>query len=99
MAFPLMLGRTISLIDLPFGYTLTTRASGAVALDRCGVATLIQAFVFLFGAVGAYLVCAVISFRQPEETTTLRVTDIALINVFSIIAAIVSGVSFLFDNP
>lgn len=100
MAFLLMLRRTVSMIDLPFGYTLTTWASGAIALDRFGVPTLIQAFVFLFGAVGAYLICAVISFPQPEETTTLRVTDIALINVFSIIAAAaVSVVSFLFDNP
>ncbi len=100
MAFLKTLRRTVSLIDLPFGYTLTVWGSGAVALDRFGLPSLVDAFVFLFGAVGAYLICAVVSFPQPYEATTLRVTDVALINVFSIIAAaVVSVVSHLFYNP
>lgn len=100
MGFVRMLSRTVILIDLPFGYTLTVWSSGSVALSHFGVPSLVDSLLFLVGAVGAYLVCAAMSYRQLGETATVRAQAIAVVNVFSIVAAVaVSTISRLFQSP
>lgn len=97
MGFLRMLSRTVTSLDLPFGYTLTVWSSGAIALEHFGVPSLLDALLFLLGAIGAYWVCAATSYRQLAETATVHTQAIAVINVFSVVA--VSTISRLFQSP
>lgn len=100
MGFLRMLSRTVTLIDLPLGYTLTVWSSGSIALSHFGVPSLLDALLFPVGAVAAYLICAAVSYRQLGGTAAIRIRAIAVINVFSIVAAaVVSAVSRLFQTP
>ncbi len=95
-----MLGLTVSLLDLPFGYTLTVWTSGAIALRRFGVPSLLESLLFALGAIIAYLACAGLAHRQLDGHVALHVEGIAFINVVSIIAAGAASVlSGLTGNP
>lgn len=101
MSFLGTLGSVVRLMNLPFGFTLTIWSAGAIAINRFGIPSLSGTFLFLVGSIGAYLACAVLCCRESsEEPMALRLQSIAVINVFSIIAAAaVSAVSHLFHDP
>lgn len=94
------LGQTVDQMDLPFGYTLTVWSSEAVAIDRFGFLSLVGALLFVVGAIGADLVCAVLSCHELGAPITLQIQSVAAINVFAVIAAVaVSVVAHLLSNP
>lgn len=100
MDFLKVLGRTLSLLDLPFGYTLTVWTSGAIALRRFGVPSLLDSLLFALGAIIAYLICAALAYRQLDGNVSIHVEGVAFINVISIVAAgAVSVVADLISNP
>lgn len=99
MSFRRVLGRTVDLIDLPFGYTLTVWSSGRVALYRFGLPSILHIFYFVFAAIAAYLIGAEISTRREGEVRRVRSQAITLINVFAVVAAAaVTLVSHLTNN-
>lgn len=53
--FRRVLGRTVVRINLPFGYTLTVWSAGAIASYRCGLPDPGEVYLFLLGAIAAYL--------------------------------------------
>ncbi len=87
MRFVEVLSRTVRLMDLPFGYTLSTWSAGAIASGHFGPPTTPIVFVFIGGSVAAYLVCAAFAFRELTEPLVLRVRAVAVFNVVSIVAA------------
>jgi len=96
MRFLAMLGRTVRQMDLPFGYTLTVWSSGFIAADRFGHPSLSDIFLFVAGALLAYLLCAALSFAELDEPVRVRLRAGAVMNIFAIVAAaVVSAVSRL----
>jgi len=94
-----MLGRMVSAIDLPFGYTLTVWASGFIAARRFGEPRLLDIFLFLLGAVSAYLVCTAAAYREFGLPVTTHARILTAINIFSVVAsALVTLIVHLLDN-
>lgn len=87
MEFRRALGRTIGMMDIPFGYTLTVWGSGSIVLLRYGALRLPYIFLFIAGAVAAYLACAVVAWREAVQVTPRPLRQITLINVSSLFAA------------
>ncbi len=99
MSFRRVLGRTVNLIDLPFGYTLTVWSSGRIVLYGFGLPSVLHIFLFVFGAIAAYLLSAGISGGGEGEARRVRARPITLINVFAVAAAgAVTLVSHLTNN-
>jgi hypothetical protein len=92
MGFRDMLNRTVKLINLPFGFTLTIWSSGAMAAYRYGLPNPPQALLFVSGAVGGYLVCAALSAHEQDSRVEIHIHNLALANVFAIVAAAVGGI-------
>lgn len=87
-------------LNLPFGYTLATWSSAAIAADYHGTPRIGEVFAFLLGAVGAYLLIATISARHLGSVTPVRMRKATLLNVFSVVAAAaVSVVARLAQAP
>lgn len=95
-----MLGRTVARIELPFGYTLTVWSAGAIATYRYGLPAQGHVYLFLLGAIVAYLACAAIAFPEYDLTPPARRAALAIVNVFAVAAAAtVAFVVRLLENP
>lgn len=100
MDFLNALGHAVRTIDVPFSYTLTTWSAGAISVDYFGVPRLAYVFAFVIAAMGAYLLCAALSFGQTAGPPQIRRSAISLINVFSVVAtAVVSAACRLATTP
>ena len=87
-------------IELPFGYTLTVWSAGAIASYRYGLPKPGEVYLFLLGAIGAYLACAVIAFPEYDLSAPARRAALAIVNVFAVAAAAsVSLIVRLFESP
>jgi hypothetical protein len=84
------LSRVVEFVDLPFGYTLSIWSAGALAVHRYGTPQVAEVFLFIGGAVGAYLVLLGISRRQIVGGIAVRVQLAALPNVLSLVSATVA---------
>jgi len=85
-------GKALSLVaeavNMPFGYTLAVWSSATITSDRFGLPDLLEIFAFLFGAIGAYLALALPSAEYIGPTMPLKARRATLINVASVVAAI-----------
>lgn len=91
MSFLKTLSRVVSNIDLPYGYTLSVWSAGALSLYRYGIPTPWQIILFVSGATLGYLSPVVFVYPYVEKITVpLHIRKIALINVFSVVASLVS---------
>lgn len=81
------LSQVVSLIDFPYGYTVTIWASGAIAVTHFGNLALVTIFLFLLGAVTGYLTLAAITYRLVGPALPGRAPTVALLNGMAVIAA------------
>lgn len=85
------LSQVVSLIDLPYGYSVTIWAAGAIAITHFESLTLLTIFLFLLGAVAAYLTLAITTYRLVETTPLGLTPAVALLNGVAIVAASVTS--------
>ena len=98
--FRLLLGRTVTSMDIPFGYSLTIWASGTIAIARFGFPSLLDSLLFLTGAIAAYVISAAAANRQRQQLPFVHGRAITLINVSAVVAAgLVSVVASVFSDP
>jgi hypothetical protein len=94
------LTRTVRLINLPFGYTLTIWASGAIVAARFGLPSPAEALLFALGASCGYVLCAAASVGARVETVEVHVHDVCLANFFALAGSSAAWLTVsLIDRP
>ena len=77
-------GRLLSLLAGPYGYTVSIWATGAIAAARYGAPDIVDAVAFPMGAVTAFLLMAVWSRAAVGAEIPERVSAVLLINFLPI---------------
>ncbi len=81
------LARVTAGLGLPFGYTVTVWASGALAVHAFGAPGPLEIGAFVAGAVSAYLLLGVVEYTEIEPVQALRTRRVVLFNAVPVIAA------------
>ncbi len=96
MLFRRVLSLTVNLIDLPFGFTLTIWSSGVIIVRRYAFPSLLDVFLFVAGAIAAFLLIDIASYHAEAQQAPSRRRVRTLINICPILAlAVVAGLAQL----
>jgi len=100
MRFRSVLSLVVATIDLPFGYTLSIWAAGAIAIGRYGFPSFGQVFAFILGGIAAYVGSALLAMTEVAPVPAPACFRSTLLNVCAILAAIaVSAIAQFVSTP
>ena len=88
MRFWQLLRQVVVSLDLPYGYTISIWAAGAIAALHFGPPQMLDIFLFVLGALASYLVLAVLTYSEHGRSPS-PVRGIALLNALAVIPAVV----------
>lgn len=74
-------------LDLPYGYTISIWAAGAIAALHFGPPQMLDIFLFVFGAMCSYLMLALLTYSVRGRSSS-PVRGIALMNGLAILPAV-----------
>lgn len=98
--YPQALARVTASLGVPFGYTLTVWASGALATHYFGVPDVAAVVCFVGGAVAVYVTFGVIEFPDVHPVEPLRTRRVVLFNAVPVVAAaLVAAVDRFVEQP
>ncbi len=88
MRFWQLLRQVVVSLDLPYGYTISIWAAGAIAALHFGPPQMLDIFLFVLGALISYLVLALLPYSARGRSPS-PVRGIALLNALAVIPAVV----------
>jgi hypothetical protein len=83
------IGRVTSILSIPYGYTVTLWSAGALAFTRLGFPSVLDVFLFVLGAVAAFVVIAGVGYNHLDAEVPMRVPWLVVVNLFPIVAAVI----------
>lgn len=83
------IGRVTSILSIPYGYTVSLWSAGALTVTRLGVPSALEVFLFVSGAVIAFVALAGVGHAHLDVEVPMRVPSLIVINLFPILAALV----------
>lgn len=82
------IGRVTSILSIPYGYTVSLWSAGALTVTRLGPPSALDVFLFVIGAVIAFVALAGIGRAHLDAEVPMRVPSLVVINLFPIVAAL-----------
>lgn len=83
------IGRVTSILSIPYGYTVSLWSAGALTFTRLGPPSILEVFLFVIGAVAAFVALAGVGYDHLEAEVPMRVPWLVVVNLFPIVAALV----------
>jgi hypothetical protein len=91
----------VARLDIPLGFTLTIWSAGHICLARYGLPSYLAVFLFVVGALAAYLLVAyTIAPRRPGTGQRTRTARLAIVDPPAVLLAVGSAtVVFVLPSP
>ena len=87
MRFFQLLRQVVVNLDLPYGYTLSIWAAGAIAAMHFGAPQMLDIFLFVLGALTSYIALALLTYSTGGRSPS-PVRGMALLNALAVIPAV-----------
>ncbi len=87
MRFWQLLHQAVVSLDLPYGYTISIWAAGAIAAMHFGPPQMLDIFLFVLGALGSFLALSIITYSTGGRSPS-PVRGVALLNALAVIPAV-----------
>lgn len=87
MRYLQLLHQVVVNLDLPYGYTLSIWAAGAIAAMHFGSPQMLDIFLFVLGALLGYLALALLTYSVSGRSPS-PVRGLALLNALAVIPAV-----------
>ncbi len=81
-------GHVVSILCIPYGYTVTLWCAGALTVTRYGMPSELEVLLFAAGAIGGFLACAWAGRGHLDDLVPMRVPWIVVANVFPVVATL-----------
>ena len=78
------IGRVTSILSIPYGYTVSLWSAGALTFTRLGPPSILEVFLFVIGAVAAFVALAGAGYDHLEAEVPMRVPWLVVVNLFPI---------------
>ncbi len=82
------IGRVTSILSIPYGYTVSLWAAGALTVRRLGPPSVLDVLLFVIGAVAAFVALAVLGRDHLDAEVPMRVPWPVVVNLFPILVAL-----------
>ena len=82
------IGRVTSILSIPYGYTVSLWAAGALTVRRLGPPSVFDVLLFVIGAVAAFVALACMGRDHLDAEVPMRVPSLVVMNVFPIMVAL-----------
>ena len=81
-------GRVTSILSIPYGYTVSLWAAGALSVHRLGWPSVTDVLLFVIGAVAAFVILASVGHGHLDDEVPMRVPWLVVLNLFPILVAL-----------
>jgi hypothetical protein len=78
------IGRVTSILSIPYGYTVSLWAAGALTVRRLGTPSVLDVLLFVIGAVVAFVGLAAMGHDHLDAEVPMRVPSLVVVNLFPI---------------
>ncbi|MGD0264037.1 MAG: hypothetical protein ABSD47_03655 [Candidatus Methylomirabilota bacterium] len=82
------IGRVTSILSIPYGYTVSLWAAGALTVHRLGSPSEFDVLLFVIGAVAAFVALAGVGREHLDAEIPMRVPSLVVVNFFPILVAL-----------
>ncbi len=82
------IGRVVSILSIPYGFTVTIWSAGALTVTRLGAPSTLDVLLFVIGAGTAFVLLACLGWDRVDAEVPMRVSRAVLMNLFPIVAAL-----------
>ena len=82
------IGRVTSILSIPYGYTISLWATGALTVIRLGPPSVFDVLLFVGGAVVAFVALAAMGCYHLDAEVPMRVPSLVVVNLSPIAVAL-----------
>ncbi len=82
------IGRVTSILSIPYGYTISLWATGALTVRRLGTPSVLDVLLFVGGAVVAFVALAAMGRHHLDAEVPMRVPSLVVVNLSPIAVAL-----------
>lgn len=83
------IGRVVSILSIPYGFTVTLWCSGALAVVRFGRPGPVEVLLFATGAASAFIALAIFGWRLVASEVPMRVPSVVVMNGLPVVVVLI----------